>query len=107
MYQSTPLDQFLFQEKESPDDIYLRQPINGEWITWTEINSHLARLEFEARFPNLDVDLRPHEAVLRRGPCMVYLAILRDDLGGGAIDGDRQLKKRISNFLNAPQEEFF
>lgn len=38
--------------------------------------------------PNLDVDLRPHEAVLRRGPCMVYLAILRDDLGGGAIDGD-------------------
>lgn len=25
----------------------------------------------------------------------------------GAIDGDRQLKKRISNFLNAPQEEFF
>lgn len=35
MYQSTPLDQFLFQEKESPDDIYLKQPINGEWVTWT------------------------------------------------------------------------
>lgn len=25
----------------------------------TEINTHLARLEFEARFPNLDVDLVP------------------------------------------------
>lgn len=32
---------------------------DGEWITWTEINSHLERLEFEARFPNLDVDLVP------------------------------------------------
>ena len=32
---------------------------DGEWITWTEINTHLARLEFEARFPNLDVELVP------------------------------------------------
>jgi hypothetical protein len=32
---------------------------DGEWITWTEINSHLERLEFQARFPNLDVDLVP------------------------------------------------
>ena len=32
---------------------------DGEWITWDEINSHLDRLEFKARFPNLDVDLVP------------------------------------------------
>lgn len=32
---------------------------DGEWITWSEINSHLARLEFEARYPNLDVELAP------------------------------------------------
>lgn len=32
---------------------------DGEWITWTEINSHLARLEFKDRFPDLDVDLVP------------------------------------------------
>lgn len=32
---------------------------DGEWITWTEINSHLERLEFEARFPHLDVNLVP------------------------------------------------
>lgn len=32
---------------------------DGEWITWDEINSHLERLEFEARFPDLDVDLVP------------------------------------------------
>lgn len=32
---------------------------DGEWITWTEINSQLERLEFEARFPNSDVDLVP------------------------------------------------
>ena len=32
---------------------------DGEWITWDEINSHLDRLEFKSRFPNLDVDLVP------------------------------------------------
>jgi len=32
---------------------------DGEWITWDEINTHLERLEFQARFPNLDVDLVP------------------------------------------------
>jgi hypothetical protein len=32
---------------------------DGEWITWSQINSHLERLEFESRFPNLDVDLVP------------------------------------------------
>lgn len=32
---------------------------DGEWVTWTEINSHLDRLEFSARFPNLDVNLVP------------------------------------------------
>ena len=32
---------------------------DGEWVTWTEINSHLDRLEFQAHFPNLDVDLVP------------------------------------------------
>lgn len=32
---------------------------DGEWITWDEINSHLDRLEFKARFPNLDVDFVP------------------------------------------------
>lgn len=30
---------------------------DGEWITWSEIDSHLARLEFEARFPKLDAEL--------------------------------------------------
>lgn len=32
---------------------------DGEWITWSEINSHLERLEFEACFPNLAIDLVP------------------------------------------------
>lgn len=32
---------------------------DGEWITWTEINSHLAMLEAKARYPNLTVELVP------------------------------------------------
>ena len=31
---STPLEQFLKWEKENPDRIFLRQPINGVWKTW-------------------------------------------------------------------------
>lgn len=32
---------------------------DGEWITWDEINSHLELLEFEAHFPDLEVELVP------------------------------------------------
>jgi len=32
---------------------------DGEWVTWTEINSHLERLEFQAQYPELEVDLVP------------------------------------------------
>ena len=32
---------------------------DGEWITWTEINSHLALLEARARYPDLPVELVP------------------------------------------------
>jgi hypothetical protein len=32
---------------------------DGEWITWDEINSHLERLEFQACFPDVDIDLVP------------------------------------------------
>lgn len=30
---------------------------DGEWVTWTEINSHLEQLEFQADHPDLDVEL--------------------------------------------------
>ena len=30
-----PLEQFLKWEKENPDRIFLRQPVNGVWKTWT------------------------------------------------------------------------
>lgn len=32
---SSPLQQFLKWEKEVAQDVFLRQPINGEWKTWT------------------------------------------------------------------------
>jgi hypothetical protein len=32
---------------------------DGEWISWASINSHLERLELQARFPNADVSLVP------------------------------------------------
>lgn len=32
---STPLNSFLHWEKNAPGRTFLRQPINGKWITWT------------------------------------------------------------------------
>lgn len=32
---------------------------DGEWITWTEINSHLARQELQIRYPNAEIELIP------------------------------------------------
>jgi hypothetical protein len=30
---------------------------DGEWITWTEINGHLARQEMAAQYPNADIEI--------------------------------------------------
>ncbi|HRF32548.1 MAG TPA: AMP-binding protein [Cyclobacteriaceae bacterium] len=35
MNASTPLQQFLNWEKEIPNQLFLRQPFNGQWKTWT------------------------------------------------------------------------
>ncbi|HEU5292992.1 MAG TPA: AMP-binding protein, partial [Cyclobacteriaceae bacterium] len=32
---SSPIEQFLTWEKEIPQQLFLRQPINGQWKTWT------------------------------------------------------------------------
>lgn len=32
---------------------------DGEWISWAEINSQLAELELQARYPNADLSLIP------------------------------------------------
>lgn len=32
---------------------------DGEWITWTEINGHLARQELQAQYPEADIGLIP------------------------------------------------
>ena len=32
---------------------------DGEWITWTEINGHLARQELQAQYPEADIELIP------------------------------------------------
>lgn len=30
---------------------------DGEWITWTEINGHLARQEMQAQYPHADIEI--------------------------------------------------
>ena len=58
MSQSTPLLQFLNWEKEMPNDLFLRQPFDGEWRNWTfqqageeirKISAGLKRLNLPSR----------------------------------------------------------
>ena len=39
MEQSSPLSQFIKWEEETPSRIFLRQPFNGEWRTWTYLQA--------------------------------------------------------------------
>ena len=43
---SLPLEQFLKWEKQNPDRIFLRQPINGVWTTstWAQAGDEARRI---------------------------------------------------------------
>lgn len=61
-----PLEQFLKWEKENPDRIFLRQPINGVWKTWTwaEAGDHARRLA--ASFHDIGLAKGDHIAILSK-----------------------------------------
>ena len=64
MSQSTPLLQFLKWEKEVPNDLFLRQPFQGEWRNWTfqqageEARKIAAGLPFSANFISLSISFK-------------------------------------------------
>ncbi len=42
----TPIEMFYQWEKETPNDVYLRQPVNGEWqeYSWAEVAGQVRRI---------------------------------------------------------------
>jgi long-chain acyl-CoA synthetase len=62
----TPLEQFLKWEKENPDRIFLRQPINGVWKTWTWAQAGKEAKRIAQGFYSLGLKQKDHIAILSK-----------------------------------------
>ena len=63
---STPLEQFIKWEKENPDRIFLRQPINGVWKTWTWAQAGNEAKRIAQGFRSLGLKEGDHIAILSK-----------------------------------------
>ncbi|HEX3164793.1 MAG TPA: AMP-binding protein, partial [Chitinophagaceae bacterium] len=63
---STPLEQFLKWEKENPDRIFLRQPIDGVWKTWTWAQAGNEARRIAQGFYSLELKEGDHIAILSK-----------------------------------------
>jgi len=61
-----PLEQFLKWEKENPDRIFLRQPINGVWKTWTWAQADNDAKRIAQGFYSLGLKEGDHIAILSK-----------------------------------------
>lgn len=61
-----PLEQFLKWEKENPDRIFLRQPINGVWKTWTWAQAGDDARRIAQGFHSLGLKQGDHIAILSK-----------------------------------------
>jgi long-chain acyl-CoA synthetase len=66
MLASSPLLQFLKWENEIPDAIFLRQPINGLWKTWTWANAGLECRKMANALHIIGVPAGSHVAILSK-----------------------------------------
>jgi long-chain acyl-CoA synthetase len=63
---SSPLAQFLKWEKEIPDDIFLRQPFNGVWKTWTWEQAGEEARRIASGLKSLQLPDKSHIAILSK-----------------------------------------
>lgn len=63
---STPLEFFLKWEKENPERIFLRQPINGVWKTWTWTQAGNEARKIAKGFHSLGLKEGDHIAILSK-----------------------------------------
>ena len=61
-----PLEQFFRWEKENPDRIFLRQPINGVWKTWTWAQAGNEAKRIAQGFYSLGLKEGDHIAILSK-----------------------------------------
>lgn len=63
---STPLQKFLENVTQYPNEIYLRQPINGQWITWTWKQADDECRRIAAALHSLQLPKGSHIAILSK-----------------------------------------
>src|SRR6185503_11898407 len=63
---STPLEAYLKWEKEHPDKIFLRQPINGVWTTWTWAQAGNEARKLAQGFYSMGLKEKDHVALLSK-----------------------------------------
>ena len=66
MIASSPLQQFLQWEKEIPGNIFLRQPFNGQWKTWTWNEAGTECRKMAAALQSLGLPPKSHIAILSK-----------------------------------------
>lgn len=66
MSKSTPLLQFLKWEKECPNDLFLRQPFNGEWRNWTYQQAGEEIRKITVGLKRLNLPVRSNVALLSK-----------------------------------------
>jgi len=63
---STPLEKFLFWEKENPQREFLRQPFAGQWKTWTYAQANDEARRIAASLKSLNLAPKSHIALLSK-----------------------------------------
>lgn len=63
---SSPLQKFLDNVEQCPNEIYLRQPINGQWITWTWKQADDECRRIAAALHSLQLPKGSHVAILSK-----------------------------------------
>jgi long-chain acyl-CoA synthetase len=66
MAASTPLEKFLFWEKENPEREFLRQPFSGQWTTWTYAQAGDEARKIANSFKSLNLPPKSHIALLSK-----------------------------------------
>ena len=66
MAASTPLEKFLFWEKENPTRQFLRQPFEGQWKTWTYAQAGDEARRIASSFQSLNLPPKSHIALISK-----------------------------------------
>ena len=78
----SPLDQFLKWEKEIPDTVYLQQPFNNIWKTWTWAQAGEESRKMAAALQSLGLPAKSHIAILSKNCAQWIMADLAIMMAG-------------------------